>query len=129
MEKKLMDMGAFQNCQNLEESYGEICVKCNKCGRFDAEKQTENEELFGILSDTINGANYDDLNEAVYKILGIANYHKQSKGKWITPTTIGGRAFNIPHCSVCGGVPCGVDENTRYCPNCGSKMKGGEDIC
>ena len=24
-----------KNCKNLSESYGEICVKCNKCGRFD----------------------------------------------------------------------------------------------
>lgn len=46
------------------------------------------------------------------------------KGEWIRPTKINGRSFNIPHCSVCEGVPCGVDENTRYCPNCGAKMEG-----
>lgn len=23
------------DCKNLAESYGEICVLCNKCGRFD----------------------------------------------------------------------------------------------
>lgn len=27
--------GVTDDCKNLEESYGEICVKCNKCGRFD----------------------------------------------------------------------------------------------
>ena len=27
------------DCKNLEESYGEICVRCNKCGRFDKEKE------------------------------------------------------------------------------------------
>ena len=43
-------------------------------------------------------------------------------GRWIKPTKINGRSFNIVHCSVCVGVPCGVDENTRYCPNCGAKM-------
>ena len=43
-------------------------------------------------------------------------------GRWIKPTKINGRSFSIVHCSVCGGVPCGVDENTRYCPNCGAKM-------
>ena len=80
-KEKLIDMGAIQNCQNLEESYGEICVKCNKCGRFDAKKQTEGEELFSILSDTINGANFDDLNDACYRILDKANYHKQ---EWIS---------------------------------------------
>ena len=45
-------------------------------------------------------------------------------GEWKTPTTINGRAFNVPHCSVCDGIPCGVDENTKYCPNCGAKMDG-----
>lgn len=43
---------------------------------------------------------------------------------WVKPTVIDGRAFNIPHCSVCNGVPCGVDEHTNYCPNCGAKMDG-----
>ena len=43
-------------------------------------------------------------------------------GKWIIPTVIGGRAFNIPHCSVCNGVPCGTNENTNFCPHCGAPM-------
>jgi hypothetical protein len=30
--------GVTDDCKNLEESYGEICVKCNKCGRFDEEE-------------------------------------------------------------------------------------------
>lgn len=29
------DIGIFPNCMNLAESYGIICVRCNKCGRFD----------------------------------------------------------------------------------------------
>ncbi|MGN0180416.1 MAG: hypothetical protein ACI4DY_13415 [Monoglobaceae bacterium] len=43
-------------------------------------------------------------------------------GRWIKPTKIDGRFFSIPHCSVCESVPCGVDENTKFCPNCGAKM-------
>lgn len=27
--------GVTDDCKNLKESYGEICVRCNKCGRFD----------------------------------------------------------------------------------------------
>ena len=27
------------DCKNLAESYGEICVQCNKCGRFDKEEE------------------------------------------------------------------------------------------
>lgn len=45
-------------------------------------------------------------------------------GRWIKPTKIGHRSFDILHCSVCDGVPCAVDENTKYCPNCGAKMDG-----
>jgi hypothetical protein len=30
--------GVTDDCKNLEESYGEICVQCNKCGRFDEEE-------------------------------------------------------------------------------------------
>ena len=44
--------------------------------------------------------------------------------RWILPTKIGHRYFDVPHCSVCDGVPCGVDENTKYCPNCGARMDG-----
>ena len=47
---------------------------------------------------------------------------ERMRGEWIIPTVIGGRAFNIPHCSVCNGVPCGTDENTRFCAHCGAPM-------
>ena len=51
----------------------------------------------------------------------------REKGEWVFPTKIGGRSFNIPHCSVCGGVPCGVDENTKFCAHCGADMRRGEN--
>lgn len=35
---------ALDECQNLEESYGEICVLCNKCGRWTKKEQDEDEE-------------------------------------------------------------------------------------
>lgn len=44
------------------------------------------------------------------------------RGEWITPTIIGGRAYNIPHCSACNSVPCGTDEHTRFCAHCGAPM-------
>ena len=43
-------------------------------------------------------------------------------GRWIIPTIINGRSFQIPHCSVCNEVPCGVSKNTKYCAICGAKM-------
>lgn len=33
------------DCKNLAESYGEICVQCNKCGRFDKKKEDEENEV------------------------------------------------------------------------------------
>lgn len=47
---------------------------------------------------------------------------ERMRGEWIKPTIIGGRAYNIPHCSACNGVPCGTDENTKFCANCGAPM-------
>ena len=29
-----MSRRVVDDCQNLTESYGELCVYCNKCGRF-----------------------------------------------------------------------------------------------
>lgn len=41
------DYGVLDGCQNVESSYGEVCVQCNKCGRFreptEEEKQRETE--------------------------------------------------------------------------------------
>ena len=28
------DIGVIGGCKNLESSYGEVCVRCNRCGRF-----------------------------------------------------------------------------------------------
>ncbi|AJD29300.1 hypothetical protein N496_19300 (plasmid) [Clostridium botulinum A2B3 87] len=32
------DYSVLDNCKNLESSFGEICVKCNKCGRFEKQQ-------------------------------------------------------------------------------------------
>jgi len=34
-------IGIAKDCKNLYESYGEICVGCNCCGRFDPETKLE----------------------------------------------------------------------------------------
>lgn len=36
-----LDFAVTKDCKNPEESYGEICVKCNRCGRFDKKEDTE----------------------------------------------------------------------------------------
>ena len=61
----------------------------------------------------------------VARILINAGYRKQSEGEWVTS--------DIPQekyvCSVCGGACWYYDyqgdvAKSRYCPNCGAKMKG-----
>ena len=70
-------------------------------------------------------AEFNAQRKAVIQRLG--EYEDRAEGEWITPTTINGRAFNVPHCSICEGIPCGVDKNTKYCPNCGARMRGEND--
>ena len=35
-----IDIGVAKNCKN-PDSYGEICVRCNRCGRFDKYAEQE----------------------------------------------------------------------------------------
>lgn len=64
------------------------------------------------------------------EILYNAGYRKQSEGEWIDkPTGAYGRMQSW--CSACGkhsGIG-GIESNRHkpYCPNCGAKMKGGEE--
>jgi hypothetical protein len=37
-----LDFNVLPRCKNMEESFGEICVKCNKCGRFGDEAHAPN---------------------------------------------------------------------------------------
>jgi len=36
-----LDFAVNKDCLNLMDSYGEICVKCNCCGRFDESTKLE----------------------------------------------------------------------------------------
>ena len=42
------EISPSDGCKNLQESYGEICVRCNKCGRFGVKKMNE-EQLLEII--------------------------------------------------------------------------------
>lgn len=50
-----------------------------------------------------------------------ADVAKVRNGEWLRPTVVDGRPFDIPHCSVCGDVPC---DTKNYCPAYGAKMDG-----
>ena len=36
-----IDIGVLKDCKNKAESFGEICVRCNKCGRFGTTEDIE----------------------------------------------------------------------------------------
>ena len=50
-------------------------------------------------------------------------YRKQSEGEWI----IKGDYLKIMECSACGMMSASIHEKTRFCPNCGARMKGGAE--
>jgi len=33
-----------EDCKNMGESYGEICVHCNKCGRWEEQEEADDTE-------------------------------------------------------------------------------------
>ena len=80
MSREKTDISAMDSCKNLAESYGEICVKCNKCGRFDEQKQIE--EMADILCEAkehdCNGGN-DCLCIKQSQALYNAGYRKQNE--------------------------------------------------
>ena len=57
-----VDFGVMDGCINLQESYGEICVRCNACGRFNKETQKEAQlKLYERqLQDQYNFEGWDD---------------------------------------------------------------------
>ena len=62
---------------------------------------------------------WQSLAKAVYK----AGYRKQSVGEWIKDEE--SKFEHRYHCSGCNFYLIG--EPTKYCEDCGAKMKGGEE--
>ena len=57
--------------------------------------------------------------EALYN----EGYRKQSEGEWVKSDETTEHYGYLYMCSYCGGL----NFIGKYCPNCGAKMKGGED--
>lgn len=118
------DIGALENCKN-PDSFGEICVKCNKCGRFDKEKQIK-EMACDICPITHICRGAYQPTESCYsfrcaKVGYEKGYSKQSEGVW--KFNKGGSGT----CSECGMTQKNVwdyDSFQRFCGCCGAKMKG-----
>lgn len=56
-------------------------------------------------------------------IKALQDYRKQSKGEWIKEEPWDVRACVTWRCSVCKET---FRDKTKYCPNCGAKMKDGD---
>lgn len=83
----------------------------------DLRKAEHWEDLDGVL-------NRNKTMQNLYKM----GYRKQSEGEWV-PSDIPQEKYV---CSVCGGACWYYDfqgdvAKSRYCPNCGAKMKGGAE--
>lgn len=58
-------------------------------------------------------------------VLYYAGYRKQSEGKWLFKQTCYGA--DECNCSLCGQLmTTAKGVRMHFCPNCGAKMKGGE---
>lgn len=97
-------------------------------------KEIERNEIAEIIASSFdhNGEKWDasDFEWSAHRVQ-MAGYRKQSEGEWIDkPTGAYGRMQSW--CSACGkhsGIG-GIESNRHkpFCPNCGAKMKGGEEL-
>ena len=58
-----MSRRVIDNCQNTSESYNEICVYCNKCGRYETDpdkRKLEREQEAIVLLEFLRKANLPD---------------------------------------------------------------------
>ena len=82
-------------------------------------KEKQIEEMADIIAN-LGFINYSNrIAEHLYN----AGYRKQSEGEWIDANP-SGNLYRFT-CSLCGKTKLG--KGTPFCPNCGSKMKGGAE--
>jgi len=62
-----LDFSVNEDCLNFLDSYGEICVKCNSCGRFD--EKTKYEDRLKVYERQLKDNNdFDDWFEGLEEI-------------------------------------------------------------
>ena len=106
MSREKQNSGSCENCNSHKEKQIEEIknVLIHTCKRI----RTRDEDLM-----------QDRYAEALYN----AGYRKQSEGGWIKDQE--SKFEHRYHCSVCNFYLIG--EPTKYCEDCGAKMKGGAE--
>ena len=102
-----------------------LLINENKSNNFDVKSNNEIEEMTKTLHEGMKPLKETYGANELASILYHAGYRKQSEGEWIFKLTY--YEADECNCSVCGQLMTtakGVRMN--YCPNCGTKMKGGE---
>ena len=82
-----------------------VTTMCNVCAKQDYPK-----------CDDRGGCFCEELAETYYN----EGYRKQSEGEWK-------RRGNEKTCSLCKFIYYSNNDEWNFCPNCGAKMKGGEE--
>lgn len=104
----------------------ELLLNQNKSNNFDVKSNKQFKEIKSMLEHNPYVPMYQDKADIFAQYLYNEGYRKQSEGEWV-PSDIPQEKYV---CSVCGGACWYYDfegdvAKSRYCPNCGSKMKGG----
>lgn len=92
-------------------------------------KEQNETQAIEEMARIIHGTPFSDMHRAV--ALYNAGYRKQSAGKWIWINQATGY-LEPPYgdtckCSLCEFVIDISESNYIFCPNCGARMKGGEE--
>ena len=80
------------------------------------------EEMSLNIQDAVGGCSSYWSRTIAERLFGLG-YRKQSEGEWIDANP-NGAVYKFA-CTLCGETKLG--KGTPYCPNCGAKMKGGEE--
>jgi NADH pyrophosphatase NudC (nudix superfamily) len=86
-------------------------------------RKLDNEKIgFDVLSRLAGMEHEDEETSIARHIVTQLGYRKQSEGEW----TYGVDREGTMKCTLCRRRMPKI-EHARYCPNCGAKMKGGEE--
>lgn len=137
-----ISQSSIDDCCNLRDSYGMICVGCNCCGRIDKEQMYKSRykvyvrQLFeevGAFNDPNFQSNLQQRNIAInvidygQKIIDAVEHIDFGKPDWFE-VKLDFDEVDWWHCGVCGKPVTGVEVEQNSCSNCGAIWTEKEDV-